>query len=325
MFGVGGRVILGGRLIQRDILPPKTKMTEELSKCGWDDPLPSAYAKKWTEWKDSLNGLSQIKIPRCVIASNFIDPKRELHIFADASDLAIGYVCYLKSENQAGDTHVSFLTGNSKVAPRAATTIPRLELCAAVEAAQSGAKIVNELNVKPSEVTFYSDSNIVLAYIASETKRFTRYISNRVSTIRSHSNPQQWRYVTTADNPADLASRAQTPTELKESMWLAGPAFLRNNSPLALQATQPEELPEELKETKILLSKIGEPSLLTTLCTRVNNWNKVVFTTVNIFRMFHHLEKARQRLGIALAPRCPNPTHLKITLFWHFRAEIEKL
>ena len=58
--------------------------------------------------------------------------RRELHIFSDASTVAIGVVAYLRVVDSEGQRHVGFVMGKSKLAPRPAHTIPHLELCAAV-------------------------------------------------------------------------------------------------------------------------------------------------------------------------------------------------
>lgn len=58
--------------------------------------------------------------------------RRELHIFADASQEAIGAVAYLKTFDSSGSHHLGFVHAKAKVAPLHGHTIPRLELCAAV-------------------------------------------------------------------------------------------------------------------------------------------------------------------------------------------------
>ena len=60
-----------------------------------------------------------------------------MHIFVDASEEAIGNVSYFRNVSDEGNIEVSFVRGESKVSPRAATTIPRLELCAAADAVTS--------------------------------------------------------------------------------------------------------------------------------------------------------------------------------------------
>lgn len=45
--------------------------------------------------------------------------------------------------------------------------------------------------------------------------------------IQDASEPEQWRYIETSTNPADLATRGITVKALLESNWLCGPHFLK--------------------------------------------------------------------------------------------------
>ena len=53
------------------------------------------------------------------------------------------------------------------------------------------------------------------------------FVANRLELIHTLSTPQQWRYVPTDLNPADIGSRGVSPdkTDLAD-MWLHGPPFL---------------------------------------------------------------------------------------------------
>lgn len=132
--------------------------------------------------------------------------RTELHTFCDASEKAIGAVSYLKTIQPTGEVQVTFVLGKAKLTPAHATTIPRLELCAAVMGVELLELITEELERKPDSVTFYSDSKVVLGYITNDLRRFYVYVSNRVERIRRTSAPQQWRHVSTQQNPADLAT-----------------------------------------------------------------------------------------------------------------------
>ena len=76
------------------------------------------------------------------------------------------------------------------------------------------------------EDIFWTDSKVVLGYIANETRRFHIFVGNRVQQIQEHTSPDQWHYVDTKSNPADHASRGLNPQGLQKSSWLTGPAFL---------------------------------------------------------------------------------------------------
>ena len=87
----------------------------------------------------------------------------------------------------------------SRVAPLKPCTIPRLELQAAVLAVKIDTYLRQVLDLHIIHSMFWSDSEIVLKYIANESRRFHVFVANRVSV--------------TTDN-------------LDNDMWLRGPQFL---------------------------------------------------------------------------------------------------
>lgn len=128
-----------------------------------------------------------------------------------------------------GAIHVGFVMGKAKLAPLPEHTIPRLELCAAVLAVELAELITSEIDVSLDDTTFYSDSKVVLGYIKNDTRRFYVYVSNRVQRIRRFSRPEQWQYVSSELNPADIATRSVTAARLQSTNWLSGPAFLKQH------------------------------------------------------------------------------------------------
>ena len=93
--------------------------------------------------------------------------------------------------------------------------------------------ICKELDVEVNGEIYYSGSKVVLGYIQNESRRFYLYMANRMQTtcIRNAKEPYQWRYIDTANNPADLANRCMSPDKLMESPWLLGAEFLWNTLP----------------------------------------------------------------------------------------------
>ena len=106
-------------------------------------------------------------------------------------------------------------------------TMPRLELTAATVSVRLGALLKKELDDKPNVIQYHTDSTTVLRYIRNDQRRFQIFVANRVQTIRNLSEPKQWLYVDTRDNPADDASRGlNAETLIERSRWIVGPAFL---------------------------------------------------------------------------------------------------
>ena len=101
-----------------------------------------------------------------------------------------------------------------------------------------------------NEITFYTDSKVVLGYIQNESRRFYVYVANRVQTIRKISSPKQWKYVDTSENPADLSTRCLNAQSLTGSDWLTGPSFLRDSNRTAVQ-DKDDEIPRNENDPEV--------------------------------------------------------------------------
>jgi hypothetical protein len=74
-----------------------------------------------------------------------------------------------------------------------------------------------ELDYKDVEDFYSTDSEVVLGFINSESRRFHVYVANRAQLIRDHTAPEKWKHVSTANNSADEASRGVTAKAFLES------------------------------------------------------------------------------------------------------------
>ena len=130
--------------------------------------------------------------------------------------------------DQGQQVRCNLLFARSRVAPLKQITIPRLELAAAALAVQQHGMLRRELTIQIDRHSFFwTDSEIVLAYIRNTKKRFHTYIANRLSVIHSGSSPDHWRHVRSEMNPADDVSRGLSMQELVHSKrWFHGPPFL---------------------------------------------------------------------------------------------------
>ena len=103
-----------------------------LSELDWDDEIPDC-AVKWRAWLMSLPGLEKLEIPRFFKSATLqIVRNKEMHVFTDASTTGYSCVVSLKMSDDDGQTHVTFVTGKSRLAPHKHVTILRLALTAAV-------------------------------------------------------------------------------------------------------------------------------------------------------------------------------------------------
>lgn len=190
--------------------------------------MPQVLLLQWERWLAGLERVVDFKVSRCFKSKDFGPTiKVQLHHFADAGQDGYGTVSYIRQQSEDG-VHVAFVIGKTRVAPLKQMTIPRMELTAAVLAVRVGKMLQSELQLELEKSVFWTDSTSDLRYIRNEDKRFHIFVANRIAAIRDASDVSQWRYVPTAQNPADDASRGLRMEQLlNKDRWLAGPEFLR--------------------------------------------------------------------------------------------------
>ncbi|XP_060573880.1 uncharacterized protein LOC132731684 [Ruditapes philippinarum] len=257
------------------------KLKSETS--DWDEQLPMTRIGEWNAWKDSLVHLNKIYIPRCYSKTSLKEASQvNLLTFCDASELAIAAVAYMVVHFQNWTRTSCFILGKAKVAPSSGHTMPRLELCAAVLAVQVARTVQVNIDIPIDCFRYYTDSKIVLGYIHNSTRRFTRYVSNRVEVIKRDSSPEQWRYVSTQMNPADVGTRGIQADKLQESKWLNGPPDSIMFSDVEQQTIdfeliKPDEDKEVKKEVNVNLSVVKSfKHLGSQRFTRFSSWKRLV-------------------------------------------------
>ena len=280
-IGLAAPVIIKGKMLLRE-------MTQDGG--GWDDPLPKDLLQDWVMWRKSLIALTDVRVPRSFAPFPTTQAvRRELHTFGDASNKAIGAVCYLRTVGVNGEVHVQLVMGKAKLAPKAAVTIPRLELCASVLATEIADYVTQELQAKVDESKFYTDSKVVLGYITNTKRRFRTYVCNRVNQLLKTSRPEQWAYVPSERNPADLASRSIPASELSGSIWIAGPESLRLQTlPTNHEQREIEILPDdpevssEISCNKVILTGA---SLGSERWAKFSTWDAAMRATTNLIHI----------------------------------------
>ena len=67
----------------------------------------------------------------------------------------------------------------------------------------------------------------VLLWIRERGRIFKPLVANRVGEIQSLTNPKQWHFLPTNENPADVTTRGMRVSDLaKEKKWWSGSDFL---------------------------------------------------------------------------------------------------
>ncbi len=251
----------------------------------WDDEISAGHKAIWQTWLDNLPEIANYTVPRCIIPKDFGEVKdAELHHFADASNVAYAAVSYIRIRNVRNEIHCTLLISKTRLAPIKAITIPRLELAAATLAIQLDRLLRKELELEIQSSTFWSDSTTVLQYLRNDTKRFHTYVANRVTFVRANSDPDQWRYVRSKDNPADEASRGSSLTAfLKNERWKCGPEFLqepKSKWPVTPTINSPSSTDPEVKQSVVLFASntrdSEEPnSKILKILQRFSSWTRL--------------------------------------------------
>ena len=291
-----------------------------LKKLLWEDCLVDELLLEWQTILRDLKVSNGVKLCRW-----YGDYRRsvdvELHGFADASLKGYGCCVYIRFCGDDGVYHVSLVSAQSRVASIKSSTVPKLELNAALLLAKHVNSVKNELSflIPIKSVILYTDSTITLSWIKS-TKKLQPYVERRVIQIRKLFNTEHWHHVTTSINPADLISRGCLFSELERSrFWFDGPKFLWGEFAFGQIGVVVGEdccLEEEVMgSTKVcLLAKENNTINLNFLkLDKFSSYIRLINVTALVLRFIDNLKKKRSKETII--------THGFITIEEKIKAE----
>lgn len=277
------------------------QMLQEVWRRGtsWDDEIPDDLADQWAAWMLHLRSLNHVAIPRWYL--HFSDARQlQLHIFTDASESAYSAVLYWRAIAPTGEISISLIIAKAKVAPLKLTSIPRLELQAAVMGTRLAEAVLHEHEQKPDSKTFWSDSRTVLTWIKTGSRSYKPYVAHRLAAIEDVSTVDEWRWVPTKLNVADDATR-DVPVDFdKNHRWYKGPDFLyQSEGDWPQEATSPpnqEDTGEErvhhiTVKDQLRLSE-GLPEV-----TRFSNWDRLRLTTARVLQFIQLCKTATQHVN----------------------------
>ncbi|XP_036347224.1 uncharacterized protein LOC118756578 [Rhagoletis pomonella] len=250
---------------------------------AWDDVLPQELSKKWVRWWQEFHNVQQFKMQRCYSPYIFDGGRVEVHIFVDASQVAFAAAGYVRVVH-GSEIDVSFIIGKTRTAPAKLLSVPRLELQAAVLGARLAKMIRDCLEFTAERVIFWSDSQTVLQWLNSSKRKYRAFVAHRIAEILSTTAQEQWRWVPTCHNPADVATRSSnTPKFDNNSCWVKGPAFLKLDEEYWPTTTvnAASVLPEEVKSDILLLV---QPSNTLIDFSKFNSFSKLKRTIAWVIR-----------------------------------------
>ncbi|XP_062556876.1 uncharacterized protein LOC134221705 [Armigeres subalbatus] len=253
---------------------------------NWDQPLPPMVGESWRRFHEQLPMLNQARIERCVIIPESVDV--ELHCFSDASEKAYGACLYVRSTDADGRVKVRLLSSKSKVAPLKCQTIPRLELCGAVLAAQLYEKVRTSIKTSANGY-FWTDSTCVLRWLQAYPTTWTTFVANRTAKIQSITEGCRWSHVPGIQNPADLISRGIAPQDIIDNQfWWRGPTWLEESSdkwPRSLEPLTSGEEESEKRRTIIATTASSVSEFNQEYISKFSSYNDLIRRTAYWLRL----------------------------------------
>ena len=254
-------------------------------KLGWDENLPDNLLQQWNKWTSTIGDLKNFTVPRC-LKENLSDPTHsELHLYCDGSLVAYGAVAYLRSLGAAGKITTVLIASKTRQTPASGNvvrTIPRIELNAAKLAVVLSNQIKRELSISIVAEYYWSDSQTVLKYLRSDSARFQRFVENRVSFIREHTDIQDWHYVPSSFNIADMASRGiYADALLSRREWVNGPVSLRQ---VSVRYFEEPPLVGPALELKVKATRVVDAASNPTskMLESTSDWRKLVIRVMRV-------------------------------------------
>ncbi|XP_064472786.1 uncharacterized protein LOC135387556 [Ornithodoros turicata] len=213
-LGFAAPVAIHGRLLLREL----SSLTED-----WDAELPPS--SEWEIWRNSLPALKEIQIPRTYTSNTLSNGcRKELCVFSDASTKAIAAVAYLKlTPVRAGTTSDSSLERRNSL--RNASRLSRDWNYAGPFLPLNWPILFSAnwtLTSTPQAATLTARSFSATYTMSSGDSTYMWPTESNAS----GSQPEQWNYVFSEQNPADIATRMVPADRLAKTAWLTGPEFL---------------------------------------------------------------------------------------------------
>lgn len=205
-------------------------------KIGWDEEISDEDHVSWLKWLNDLEKVSSLKIPRLRFNKFNMNEAEslELHCFCDAGKEAFAAVAYFVATFN-GYRYSSFVMSKAKVAPiklktnHEITEMPRLELLSCLIAARL-TNTIQEMHKEFNFVTYlWSDNEIALNWAHNENLKLPKFAISPVEEILELTDRNQWNYVDSKHNVADLATKFQRKFDFGDinNLWFQGPNFLK--------------------------------------------------------------------------------------------------
>ena len=193
-------------------------------KICWEDYLSEQDKLQWHILSEDLKKLASSKFPRYIGLDQDGRMKYQLLVFCNASKSAYATAVYLLQESTML-RKIDLIFSQTRLAPNKTLTIPRLELSATLIGSRCLKFVQKELMLDISEKHIWIDSECVLNWLNSK-RDLSTFVENRIKEIKEDRGVK-FHYISTAENPADIASRGASAREIHNNrLWWHGPDWV---------------------------------------------------------------------------------------------------
>ncbi|XP_053691246.1 uncharacterized protein LOC128739767 [Sabethes cyaneus] len=279
-------------------------LLQEIWRSGvqWDEEIDGNAYTKWQLWLQVLPRLEHVRVPRCYNSGN--PPEKaddvQLHTMVDASENGMAAACYLRFSN-CETIICSIVAAKSRVAPLKFTSIPRMELAAAVLGARLARTVEETLSFRIYRKVYWFDSRDVLCWINSDHRRYSPYVGHRISEIIEISEPREWRWVPSKLNCADDATKwSSLPDMSSDHRWFKRADFLwraeENWPPIPTMSGSTDI---ELRPSFLAVHTLSEPVIDV---SNYSNWQRLVKITALLHRFVYNCRLKHAKILIRTGP-----------------------
>ena len=199
-------------------------------KLDWDDTIPADLMPVWSSNFEMINEITNLRFKRTIVPEDAVSLEIETLDCADASSSLVCTAIYARILRKTGKYSCQLIFSRSKLIPTG-MTIPRAELFAANVNAHTGEIVKRSFGKLHVKCTKLTDSQVTLHWINNQELPLKQWPRNRVIEILRFTEPTQWKYIKSADMPADLGTRKGA--TLKDvdidSSWQNGFKWMRSN------------------------------------------------------------------------------------------------
>ena len=194
-------------------------------KTDWDEKLPVEYLSTWVENLRLIQQAKKLQFPRSVVPENAITNNFSLVVSCDASTLVAASCVHARFEMPDGSFFCNLLAAKSKLVSQ--LTVPRAELRACL----LGASLVHNIKMliphKITKIYYVVDSQICLFWLNSDRRILQTAVKNCVIEIMRLTDINDWRWLPSAENVADLPTRRPKVSEIfNNNSWSHGNSWM---------------------------------------------------------------------------------------------------